>query len=603
MAGSRFDYCAFVGSSEPNVCERTYNMMRESLGPAFQGPIQDAHTYGAAMVMGLAQLQLEGAAAQRNPLDCNALLPLVEKDYKIIPEYGQSINDRQIVLAAEKARQAGALESVIEAGLTAILGSDFVNWRALELDSEVAVRVGDNRNVDWNVNDPDYAAAVFSGAINGLAYSESIATWVAVGNGICYYSGDDARTWYGGSISANNFTSVAWGSVAGVTQFVAVCPTPGGFIQSVATSANGASWAMVNAVDGVFQKVIFGGGLFVAVGTNVCMWSDDCGATWTAGTISNHTWKSVAFNGQIWVAVSLDNYRATSTDGKTFSTPSLLLGTWQDITYGNGVFVAVNSDGAATGKWSADGTSWYNITIAYPRALYAVCFGDGMFLAAASDSYLLTSKDGKTWSMLDWTSYGSHRWLTIASRPNHFYGAGLAGETFRATTFPVPKISPDYTAIKHVTLSVIAPDVAIFPGSRTLAYSSILSDGNPLMVGEYITVEPGRVGLQERIRITASTATTITATFANPHSNGVRATTAPWPTWSSTKCHSLVLVAPSVLASKTKLAKIQLFMRKIMPARCTWSVQGYTGGYTEYYYVGSRIGFASVGVVIGTDPT
>jgi hypothetical protein len=130
-----------------------------------------------------------------------------------------------------------------------------------------------------------------------------------------------------------------------------------------------------------------------------------------------------------------------------------------------------------------------------------------------------------------------------------------------------PTFVPVRTPIRLVSLT--GP---IFPGARTIAYTMLVGDGDKLMPGDKLTVDPGRLGLAELVTVTAVGSGYITATFTRPHDNGVHATTAPHPRWVSNKCHSMVVVTDSVRTNPTQLEQIHLFMRKCLPASNTWCI-------------------------------
>lgn len=134
------------------------------------------------------------------------------------------------------------------------------------------------------------------------------------------------------------------------------------------------------------------------------------------------------------------------------------------------------------------------------------------------------------------------------------------------TTYPVH--SPlRRTVIKKITINDV-----IFPGIQTVSYTRLLDDGNPILTGETIVVEPGRNGLEDIVTVTAATATTLTADFDLPHDAGVPATTGPMIRWTSNQRHSMVIVHPDVLANNTLLTKVHEFMRRVMTAVSTWIV-------------------------------
>lgn len=134
------------------------------------------------------------------------------------------------------------------------------------------------------------------------------------------------------------------------------------------------------------------------------------------------------------------------------------------------------------------------------------------------------------------------------------------------TTYPIH--SPlRRTVIKKITINDV-----IFPGIQTVSYTRLLDDGNPIITGETIVVEPGRNGLEDAVIVTAATATTLTADFDLPHDAGVAATTGPMIRWTSNQRHSMAIVHQDVLSNNTLLTKVHEFMRRVMPAVSTWVV-------------------------------
>lgn len=588
-------------SAAPTPQERQYTALKAQLGPGFESPVQEAIVYGVAMALGAAQLQQEGAAAQADPLQCTVLLDELEKDYQIVPQLGQSVNSRQLTLASAMALEAGALETAIETGLTAILGSDFIGWRSLNPDTEVEIHCGDNRQANWIIETPvDITTATLATGTCAVCYGQYLNRWVAVSSGAVarpmVYSDNDGASW---SQAVTMTTSNSWSGVASDGYYyVAVGADTSAPYENAALSPNGETWTVVSTgVSGTFFDIVYGGGLFVAVGDGVTMRSSDSGATWAAGTIGVVNWNAIDFGNSTWVAVSEDGYACTSSDGESFNSTTLT-GAWKDIAFGNGVFVAVRTDGTEKAYWSRDGITWTasGLTTLYVDAPTDIVFTDGLFYAVdAFNGAYATSTDGNTWRGGFWIEDST---AGLGAKPNRVIGVG-EGVATQVRVYPYPPLVPDTTPIKHVRF---LEDV--MPGTATVSYEMILSDGNPLFVDEELTVEPGRLGQQERVTVTAApTTTTFTATFARPHESGSRATTAPWANWQSTKQHSLVLVKSTVLTNPTKLTQINTFMRKIMPATHTWLTTTGDGAYVDQFVVGSTVGQYPIGGFLEADPT
>jgi hypothetical protein len=153
------------------------------------------------------------------------------------------------------------------------------------------------------------------------------------------------------------------------------------------------------------------------------------------------------------------------------------------------------------------------------------------------------------------------------------------------TTFPASvAISPESTPLRYVTL-----DETVFPGSRTVSYTALVTDGNPVSIGDVLTVDPGQYGLEERVTVTDATSSTITATFANIHESGARATTGHWPHWGSDRRQTIVIVDESVLSNPSLLARVEWFLRRMLTGASTWVLTTGTAGNPTHLSVGSTV--------------
>lgn len=179
-----------------------------------------------------------------------------------------------------------------------------------------------------------------------------------------------------------------------------------------------------------------------------------------------------------------------------------------------------------------------------------------------------------------------------------FVGCRWLDAETEAVTFPTMRgyFVPPSNPIRHVRITD-----RILPGSRTVHYTPILTDGIPLKVGDWLVVDPGQYGLEERIDVRAATATTFTASYAYVHEPGVRATTAPWPHWGSTKRHTVVVVDSSVLFNRRQLSQAEWFLRRKMTGVSTWVFCAGTLEYPTYFQVGvdGNVGYAPI---MGLEP-
>lgn len=159
-----------------------------------------------------------------------------------------------------------------------------------------------------------------------------------------------------------------------------------------------------------WRSVVFGGGIFVAVGANAttgAVGTSPDGITWTSRTVPNtNKWQSVTYGNGLFVAVSntgTGNRVMTSLDGITWEPQiSAADNNWTSVTYGEGIFVAVANSGTGDRVMTSyDGISWVTRTSANNNNWLCVTYGDGIFVAGAqhvSGDRIMTSPDGVTWT-------------------------------------------------------------------------------------------------------------------------------------------------------------------------------------------------------------
>jgi hypothetical protein len=167
------------------------------------------------------------------------------------------------------------------------------------------------------------------------------------------------------------------------------------------TSADGITWtSRTSASDSKWNRVAYGGGLFVAVAgfpgeTGAVMTSTD-GTTWTSRTVADRWWTDVTYGDGTFVAVARSSPPSgtpaagvmTSSDGVTWTERTAAAGhDWTGIAFGapsgTGIFAAVAQSGATSAAMtSTDGTTWATETT--PDAGWnSVAYGDGVFVAVA----------------------------------------------------------------------------------------------------------------------------------------------------------------------------------------------------------------------------
>lgn len=203
-------------------------------------------------------------------------------------------------------------------------------------------------------------------------------------------------------------------------------------------------------LDLAYLAIAYGGNTFVAVGEESldvgAMASTDKGASWALGESEDRVWNGVAFGNlmsfDMFISVSEngpdDGRAAYSLNGGINWSISLTPGDciWRAITYGDGKFVSVASDGATTRvmytlnpvSWALPGGTvpvgeWYGVTHGngrfvavgagatitatdpdldwtksiVPTLLLDVAFGNDKFVAVSSSGEIVVSADGENW--------------------------------------------------------------------------------------------------------------------------------------------------------------------------------------------------------------
>ncbi len=123
--------------------------------------------------------------------------------------------------------------------------------------------------------------------------------------------------------------------------------------------------------------------------------------------------------------------------------------------------------------------------------------------------------------------------------------------------------------------------------------------------GDVLCVDPGNLGLVERVTVTAAAGEgdtrTLTAVFRKPHSVGVYATDGPVPLWSNSKRHVLVVVTAAAAVDTDLVRRVHELFRRIMRAPTTWAIvqpttpgAGTVGPFTIGSTAGSPLGAVPV---------
>ena len=202
--------------------------------------------------------------------------------------------------------------------------------------------------------------------------------------------------------------SKGWKAVTfGNDLFVAVSAELNGKTNLIMTSPNGIDWTIrpvtttlpLNAT-----SIAYGGGKFVAIGSNYFLTSQD-GITWTNQQSPSGFWRSITYGKGAFVVVgqSGTNRVLTSANGTDWTAQAVASGSWSSVAFGGDRFVAIAGVGSPNVMTSTDGTAWETSTAGADdtATLSTVAYGKNLFVALASQSFgksVFTSTDGKEWT-------------------------------------------------------------------------------------------------------------------------------------------------------------------------------------------------------------
>jgi hypothetical protein len=143
-----------------------------------------------------------------------------------------------------------------------------------------------------------------------------------------------------------------------------------------------------------------------------------------------------------------------------------------------------------------------------------------------------------------------------------------------------------------------APQQVAYEETKTEAEDTALlaAEGDVLVVG------PG-TATEERVTVTAISTVgddhLLTATFEQPHPPDTLAITAPYPMWTSTKRHSLIVLTADAAADAETRRKVHDLMRRIARGVSTWEIAAESGpGETGPFKVGEGLlGITTIGTI------
>lgn len=133
------------------------------------------------------------------------------------------------------------------------------------------------------------------------------------------------------------------------------------------------------------------------------------------------------------------------------------------------------------------------------------------------------------------------------------------------------------TITQNISIGLGAPQVVTY---ETLVGDALAMDvtteegaqSESLLVGDVLVVDGGASGLEERVTVEVVGSGTFRATFEKAHGVGAVGTTAPWPAWSSSKRHALIVVDAATAADPESRRKIDEVMRRMASGVSRWDI-------------------------------
>ena len=147
--------------------------------------------------------------------------------------------------------------------------------------------------------------------------------------------------------------------------------------------------------------------------------------------------------------------------------------------------------------------------------------------------------------------------------------------------------------IGHKLFKITEPISSV--GAKTVAITSIGGTGEPPKVGERVIVDVSKNGRTEVVTVTASTSSTITATFSSAHDANAVCSTQHWPAWVNHKRHLLIYTSAAALDNAPLIAKANAFLDYALRGSSTWA---FVPGESPFVIGTSRIGQNTIGAVV-----
>lgn len=319
--------------------------------------------------------------------------------------------------------------------------------------SSSATTASSTDGITWVAMAPNILGQV----VNDFAYGNS--TYVQIGQGGYVGTSTDAVTWTSAAVTTGTVLSAL---IYDGANFRTV-----GSAAVIGTSTDGIAWTLgtMNGTTSNFNRLVYGGGLYVAAGTNGTIVTSTNFTLWTqrVSTVTA-TITGLIYDGTNFLATG-SFFSMTSTDGITWVRPTYGTATSiADSTYGGGKLVTAGAAGQV--GTSTNGIVWTNTTLG------SVNFASANYI---NNLYVLGGNFGQYYTSTDAVTWTAKTMTVSETITDMTYGTGL----YIATTTSNILSSTDATSwtVRQTTTSTVnsivsGPANFLAVGFRAMYYSS-----------------------------------------------------------------------------------------------------------------------------------
>ena len=242
------------------------------------------------------------------------------------------------------------------------------SFQCLAYGKGIFVAAGYNKILYSEDNCENFKKAVFpeNREYNDIKYIEGL--FIAVGNSCAAYS-TDGKTFTDAVIHEGIYEKIAVKEEQGSKTIVAVGYYV--FEGKSAYSTDGVSYNKGTIPKGSYYDIVYGNGVFVALGENIISYSTD-GINFTECTeYPTGKFNAIIYANDNFIAVG-ENIAAYSRDGISFSETELI-GNYKALANGDGIVIAVGENTAA---YTSNGTNYTNINLSEKENFYCITYSD-----------------------------------------------------------------------------------------------------------------------------------------------------------------------------------------------------------------------------------